>query len=605
MQLRSAQKEKLILVFTDILLMILAYGLAIHVRYFEWGVTLKYLSLFWWLLPFSLLFRLSAFQLFGLYHWRWNFASLQELNSLVKALLLSSILLFVFVYTVIKVRSSISILIIDSMLCFILVGGSRLIVRLIKDSRLRAMAHIKVRKVMVIGAGHAGEMIVKEMLSSPQLGYRPIGFVDDDPEKQGQYIHYFPVLGKISEIRLLAEKYKIDEIIIALPSVAGKDIRKIYEICDRTSARLKIMPGINETVNKNISISRLKDVEIDDLLRRELIRIDAAEISAYLSDARVLVTGAAGSIGAELSRQVAFYKPAELILIDKDENGIFNIETELHREFPELQLSIIICDIKDDKKIAEIFRVHSPSVVFHSAAYKHVPLMEKNPDEAVSTNVTGTRVLADAAQAYAVDRFIMVSTDKVVNPSSILGLTKRLAEMYLQSKNGGKTKYASVRFGNVLNSRGSVIPLFKKQIVEGGPVTVTHPEAKRYFMTVSEAVQLIIQAGAMSEGGETFVLEMGLPVKIIDLARDLIKLYGLEEGKDINIQFTGLRPGEKIFEQCLTAEETRKPTKHKEIFIVSLGSVEQSKLIREIDNLEKLALNYDLVGIRGSLRRII
>ncbi|HZK17765.1 MAG TPA: nucleoside-diphosphate sugar epimerase/dehydratase, partial [Clostridia bacterium] len=378
---------------------------------------------------------------------------------------------------------------------------------------------------------------------------------------------------------MLVKKFQAEEIIIAIPSAPGNVIRDLVDICRRTPAKLKIVPKLYEIIEGRISVSSLREVEVEDLLCRQPVKVDLDEITGYLGGKCVLVTGAGGSIGSELSRQVACHNPATLVLLGHDENPIFDIEQELRRVFPQLNLKSVICDVKDKAKVNTVFKQYKPQVVFHAAAHKHVPLMEENPEEAIKNNILGTRNVAVAADQYGAGVFVFISTDKAVNPTSVMGTTKRIAEMVVQAMaRKSTTKFAAVRFGNVLGSRGSVLPTFKEQIARGGPLTVTHKEMVRYFMTIPEAVQLVIQAGAMTRGGEIFVLDMGEPVKILHMAEDLIRLTGLEPYKDIDIKITGIRPGEKLYEELLTDEEGTTATKHKKIFISKNNDVDTEKL---------------------------
>lgn len=427
------------------------------------------------------------------------------------------------------------------------------------------------KPVLIVGAGVAG-VIVADVLSKSQNrdDFEPIGFVDDDPEKQKKVLHGLPVLGTKEDIPSLVECHKIKEIIIAIPSAHGQVISQIVEICHRTKARLKILPGFYDLITGKIKTSNIRNVEVDDLLGREPVSLNVDEIAGYLTDQKVLVTGAGGSIGSELSRQVARFSPKELILLGRGENSIFEIELELRETFPELQLKPEIGDVKDRVRINHIFDKHRPDVVFHAAAHKHVPLMEKCPDEAVKNNIIGTYNVAESACRAGAGTFVLISTDKAVNPTSIMGATKRVAEMIIQGMNRrGGTRFVAVRFGNVLGSRGSVIPLFKRQIARGGPVTITHPDMMRYFMTPVEAAQLVIQAGVQASGGEIFLLDMGQPVRILELAENLIRLSGLEAYTEIPIQFTGIRPGEKLVEKLVAEDEGMMPTVHDRIFVVS------------------------------------
>jgi FlaA1/EpsC-like NDP-sugar epimerase len=422
------------------------------------------------------------------------------------------------------------------------------------------------KNVLIAGAGDAGAMIAREMQKNPQVGMIPVGFVDDDPAKQKQHLHDVPVVGTLEDIGKVVDNLDIQEVIIAIPSAPGEVVRRVIESCRRQGVQFRTMPGIYELIGGKINVGRLREVDITDLLRRAPVQIDENLIGASLSGRRVLVTGAGGSIGRELCRQVARWGPSALILLGHGENSIFETLLELEEDFPSLPLFPVIADVRDADRLPILFEEHRPQVVFHAAAHKHVPLMEANVEEAVTNNVLGTRNLVETCINANVDKLVMPSTDKAIRPSSIMGATKRLAEMLvLEAADRTGRAYSIVRFGNVLGSRGSVIPLFRRQIANGGPVTVTHPDMERYFMTIPEAVHLVLQASAMGKGGEVFVLRMGEQVRILDLAEDLIRLSGLEPGKDIEITFTGIRPGEKISEDLWDQWTQLEPTTHADI----------------------------------------
>jgi FlaA1/EpsC-like NDP-sugar epimerase len=424
------------------------------------------------------------------------------------------------------------------------------------------------KRVLIMGAGGAGSFVSRSMRDN-QMAYRPVGFVDDDPERRGMTVSGLPVLGTREDIPQLVKKYAVEEIIIAIPSASSEVIRKIVDISKGTPAKIRIVPGIRKILEEEWSLGDIRDIQVEDLLHREPVETDLSFAAEYLKGKRVLVTGAGGSIGSELCRQAARFLPQQLILLGHGENSIYDIFNELRDCYPRLLLEPVIADIQDKNKMEVLFRSHAPQVVFHAAAHKHVPFMELHPEEAWKNNVLGTKNVAEASLQAGTEVFIFISTDKAVNPASILGATKRIAEMMAQEMNLlSKTKFAVVRFGNVLGSRGSVVPLFKKQIAAGGPVTITDPDMVRFFMTIPEAVQLVIQAGALARGGEIFVLDMGLPVKILDLAQDLISLSGLEPGRDIEIAVVGSRPGEKLIEELLTEEEKRMAVKRKGLIIV-------------------------------------
>ncbi|MHB8984319.1 MAG: polysaccharide biosynthesis protein [Eubacteriales bacterium] len=426
------------------------------------------------------------------------------------------------------------------------------------------------KPVLIIGAGVAGGIVAEVLAKNKNSEFEPIGFVDDDPEKQKQLYQGLPVLGTREDISALVERYGIKEIIISIPSAPGRVVSQLVEICQKSKVRLKILPGFYDLITGRIKTSDIRDIEIDDLLGREPVSLDVEQIAGYLAGKVVLVTGAGGSIGSELSRQVAGFSPGKLILLGRGENSIYEVNQKLKEEFPHLELIPEIGDIRDRARMNKIFNRHRPAVVFHAAAHKHVPFMEKCPDEAVKNNILGTKSVAEAAYHAGAGIFVQISSDKAVNPSSVMGATKRVAEMIVQNMNHrGGVRFVAVRFGNVLGSRGSVIPLFKRQIARRGPVTVTHPEMVRYFMTIVEAAQLVIQAGAQARGGEIFILDMGQPVRILDLAQKLIRLSGFEPGEDISILLTGIRQGEKLVEQLVEEGEGVIPTKHGRIFAIS------------------------------------
>ncbi|ACV63629.1 polysaccharide biosynthesis protein CapD [Desulfofarcimen acetoxidans DSM 771] len=430
------------------------------------------------------------------------------------------------------------------------------------------------KKVLIVGAGVAGGIVADVLRQRTESDWQPVGFVDDDVKKQNLYLYGLPVLGNRHRIPAIVQETGVQQIIIAMPSVHGEVVRQIVEICHRTRTQLKILPGIYDLITGKIKISEIREIVVEDLLGRQPVSLNTEEIAGYLTGKVVLITGAGGSIGSELCRQLAVFKPRLLVLLGHGENSIYDIERELQEEYPTLALAAVIADIRDSSQISSIFSQYRPAVIFHAAAHKHVPLMEKNPEEAVKNNIIGTKTIAEAAHMVKAEIFVLISTDKAVNPSSIMGATKRVAEMIIQWMNGkSATKFVGVRFGNVLGSRGSVIPLFKKQIASGGPVTVTHPTMERYFMTIPEAVQLVIQAGSLANGGEVFILDMGKPVSIVELAKNLIRLSGYEPDRDIAIEYTGIRPGEKFSERLYSDQEQVVSTGHKRIFkVVSLKS---------------------------------
>lgn len=489
-----------------------------------------------------------------------------------------------------------------------LVGGSRLVWRLYCE-RKGALDRGQER-ILIVGAGDAGEVISREIIRRPDLG-KLVGFVDDDKEKIGERIHNRKVLGNVEGINNILEKEQIDTVIITIPTARGKQIKRIIDNIKNKEVKIKILPGLYELVDGKVSVSRIREVRIEDLLGREPVDLNSEEISGYLEGKRVMVTGGGGSIGGELARQICRFRPRSLILLDHSENGLFHINLELEGKCAGVEVEIVpvVADIRNRDKMNKIFKKYRPEVVFHAAAHKHVPMMEYHPDEAVMNNIIGTKNVAELAEKYGAERVVMISTDKAINPTSVMGASKQVAEMVvndLGSRSEGK--FVAVRFGNVLESNGSVVPMFKQQIAEGGPVTVTDREVKRYFMTLPEASQLVIQAGALGKGGEVFVLDMGEPIKVLDLAEELIRLSGLEVGEDIEIKIVGLRPGEKLFEELLTEEERSGvlgDSGHEKIFIAKVEEVNREKLGKDIKELEVLAKEMDSEGIVSKLQEMV
>ena len=463
------------------------------------------------------------------------------------------------------------------------------------------------KKVLIIGAGSAGRLIIKELYKNQQLQKKPIGIIDDNKNKLGKKIHNIPVIGTCEDIKRIAKDYEVDEIIFSIANIENKRKKEIIEICKSCKCVVKTIPGIYEIIEGKVDIKNIRDVEIEDLLGRETININTKEISNYLENKTILVTGGGGSIGSELCRQIAKVNPKKLILLDIYENNAYEIQQELIRKYKDkLNLEVIVGSIRDENRLDSIFAKYKPEVVFHAAAHKHVPLMEKSPCEAIKNNVFGTKNVALMSHIYGVKRFVLISTDKAVNPTNIMGATKRCAEMIIQTMNErSKTEFVAVRFGNVLGSNGSVIPLFKKQIEEGGPITVTHPEVTRFFMTIPEAVSLVIQAGAMAKGGEIFVLNMGESVKIVDLAKNLISLSGFEPDVDIKIEFSGLRPGEKLYEELLMDEEGLKQTNHNKIFIGKPININIEKLEKDLKLLKLAVENEEAEAIEYIMKSLV
>lgn len=584
------QKEirTIYLIIIDIFLINLAFYLAFYLR-FDGILPPEYFPKYLDNILAVTVIKIIVFYYFKLYKSLWEYASIEELVQIIVAAVVANaaVLSYLFIKQIHLPRS---IYILVAMIDVMLIGGVRFsyrALRRVNNGDFKISSNKK--RVMIIGAGDAGAMVIKELKNHKDLNSRPVAVIDDDEKKEGQRINGVPVLGQRWDIVSVARKKKIDEIIIAMPSANKKDIREIVEECKRTKCKLKILPGVFELIDGKVTINDIRDVQIEDLLGREQVKLNIEEISGYLKNKKVLVTGGGGSIGSELCRQIAKFKPSELIILDIYENNAYDLQNELKRKYKDLNLKVVIASIRERGRIDEVMDKLKPDVVFHAAAHKHVPLMEDNSKEAVKNNVFGTLNVAQAADKYGVKKFVLISTDKAVNPTNVMGTTKRICEMIVQSIDKvSKTEFVAVRFGNVLGSNGSVIPLFKKQIAEGGPVTVTHPEIIRYFMTIPEAAQLVIQAGAMAQGGEIFVLDMGEPVKIVDLARDLIKLSGFEPDVDIPIEFIGLRPGEKLYEELLLDEEGITSTRHEKIFIGRPIFSDYKLLIKKLDNLRNV-----------------
>ncbi|OMF21216.1 nucleoside-diphosphate sugar epimerase/dehydratase [Paenibacillus sp. FSL H8-0259] len=540
---------------------------------------------------------------FGLYRRMWQYASIGEIVSILKAIVFGAIIAYGISLIILPARVPFGVEVRVMETTLVLVGGIRFLWRFLRKERMNdkdTETH-----ALIVGAGDCGMLIAKEMMGPSFAHTKLVGFIDDSPNKHHMSILGLPVLGNRYDLPRLVKEKNIHEIIIAMPSVSRTEISEIINLAKTTGAKLKIIPALNDLIAGKISVKKLRDVSVEDLLGREPIVADMNSILGYVHNKTVLVTGAGGSIGSELCRQISPFAPDKLLILGHGENSIYTIEMELRKNFPYLNIVTIIADVQDRARLMDVFQSYKPHVVFHAAAHKHVPLMERNPSEAIKNNVFGTRNVADCADKYGTERFVMISSDKAVNPTSVMGATKRIAEMYVQSLNtSSHTKFSAVRFGNVLGSRGSVIPAFKKQIAAGGPVTVTHPEMVRYFMTIPEAVQLVIQSGSFAKGGEVFVLDMGEPVKILNLAEDLITLSGYEPYTDIDITFSGIREGEKLYEELLTDEENLGSTQHDRIFIGRPNVISQNQLELEFKRLERV-LTEEPSAIREVINQIV
>ena len=590
-------------VFAGDILLTIATILSSFALRLEGSFFFYYLPVAYWMIGISLVIKPVIYSLFGLYRRLWAYAGTRELILIGYTVTIASgfvAVVTIFFYSLGLIRPGLprSILIIDWLLSIMAIGGFRLSLRLISENRGSALQNLQtgiIKNVLIIGAGDAGALVVREMRKNPQLNLLPIGYLDDAIEKQKQQIYGVRVVGTLDDLGKVLNTRRVDEVIIAIPSAGGNLVRQVSDICRLKGIAFRTMPGIFELIGGNVSVNRLREVDIADLLRRQPVRLDINLVGASLRDKHILITGAGGSIGRELCRQIALWQPANLIILGHGENSIFETLLELMNEHPSLSIHPVIADIRDFPRIQNIFETLHPQVVFHAAAHKHVPLMEANIEDAITNNIVGTKNIVDAAVECKVERLVMISTDKAIRPINVMGATKRVGEMILlEAAQRSGSPFSIVRFGNVLGSRGSVVPLFKSQIAKGGPITITHPEMTRYFMTIPEAVHLVLQAAAMGNGGEVFLLNMGKPVRILDLAEDLIRLSGLEPGKDIEITFTGIRPGEKLSEDLWEEGVHYHPTAHPEVFrLADEENLIDSSLSVTIKKLESLAQSGD------------
>jgi len=565
-----------------------------------------------------LIIKILVFAYFKQFQGWWRYVGISDLLAIVKASLVSTLILVVLWFGLLSAEPlriylrdlttiSQAVFILDMFATVVLLGGLRMAVRLYHEEFSTEQAG-KLKKFLIIGAGNAGEALLREIHRMPVEQYEVIGFIDDDPAKQGMNIHGIPVLGRVDQLPQICKKQEIDEIAIAMPSATAKQMRRVVQICEGAKIHFRTVPSVADIASGKFKVSQIRDIDINDLLGREAIQLDLDMIEQYIKGKVVLVTGAGGSIGSEMCRQVCYFAPKHLLLLEQAENALFFIDRNLRASFPQVSMELLICDITDKKRVEQIFERFKPEVVIHAAAHKHVPLMEANPGEAIKNNVVGTKTVADAADKFGASSFVMISTDKAVNPTSIMGSSKRIAELYIQDLGKtSKTHFVTVRFGNVLGSNGSVVPIFKNQIAAGGPVTVTHPEMRRYFMTIPEASQLVLQAAAMGKkGGEIFVLDMGEPVKIVDLAKELITLSGFRPGEDIEIIFTGTRPGEKLFEELSIKGEDMVPTRHPKIGIWQRNvTLSRELLYEKINNVIAIADTQDYKRIVENIKQLV
>lgn len=587
--------RRIFLICLDICCIVAASIMGLLLRFdFALGkVESIYLDHLWTYLPINIICTLIIFYIFRLYHSLWLFAGITELENIISGCVISALIQLVGLF-LLDLRMPRSYYISFGMFLLALTISSRFAYRAVRLFIRKRVVSSTGKNVMIVGAGQAASVILKEIMASEHLNKTVKCIIDDAPEKQGMFIHGIKVVGNRYAIPEIAKKFNVSEIIIAMPSISRKELKEIIGICKKTDCEVKILPGMYQFMNGEVSVNKLRSVEVEDLLGRDPIEVDLESIMGYVTNKVVMVTGGGGSIGSELCRQLVTYHPKQLIILDIYENNAYEIQQELIQKAPNMNVVVLIASVRNTKRIEDIFKTYKPDIVYHAAAHKHVPLMENSPNEAVKNNVFGTLKVVSAADKYGVSRFVLISTDKAVNPTNVMGATKRICEMIVQTYNNrSKTEFVAVRFGNVLESNGSVIPLFKKQIRAGGPVTVTHPDIIRYFMTIPEAVSLVLQAGAYAKGGEIFVLDMGEPIKILDLAMNLIRLSGYIPNEDIMIEFTGLRPGEKLYEELLMEEEGMLETENKLIHIGRPIEFDEKLFLDQIKHLYQASINED------------
>jgi FlaA1/EpsC-like NDP-sugar epimerase len=613
-----------LVVVADLALFVAAFVGAYLLR-FDFTLAPVYRGMIVELLPFLLPGKILFFFLSGMYRGMWRYTSLNDLWRLVQASFLAMLYYIaatLFIHGFHGVPRS--IFLVDAILTFLMCGGLRLGIRISYSTRhseniLSSIffngnnGHSSGKTVLIIGAGGAGEKMLREIFDNPHLDYHVVGFLDDDRNKWGRSLHGLKVFGGVEMLPKIIKYKKIDEVLIATPVATGAQMRRIVEICKNCEARYRTLPEIGSIIDGKVSIKNLRDVKYEDLLRRAPVTLDRTKVSQYLTGKRVLITGAGGSIGSELCRQIIRFDPKELILVDVSELNLYGIQMELHHELNFHHYQTVLTRVQNKSLMAEVFKEYRPQLILHAAAYKHVPMLEENPWEAICNNVLGSQVVMDLAAQYGAERFVLVSTDKAVRPTNVMGASKRLSELILQARQGNGTRFMAVRFGNVIGSSGSVLPLFRRQLEQGGPITVTHPEVTRYFMTIPEAAQLILQAGELGEGGEIFILEMGTPVKIAKMAEELVRLSGKIPGKDVEIIFTGLREGEKLYEELITQDEGVLSTKYEKIMVIrsngwngKKNQVEFSQWLNgALEDLYRIGGTYDVRGIMAKFKEIL
>lgn len=610
---------------SHILLFAVALFIALGLLYNFKGFEFWFRPFFLPLLPIVVVIKTMVFWRMKLFRGSWRYVGMRDLLSVGTASYLSTFIFVVVFFTSKQIWPNFldadvwdpdlgrlrpvifpqSTFLLDLGMTIAMIGGARLLVRLYHEE-MRPVIMAGHRPCLIVGAGDTGEALLREILRMPVERYRVVGFLDDDTTKHGARIHGVPVVGRIDEVRSVCKREQVEELLIAMPNAPQKKLRYIVEQLQGMNVRFRTIPAMEAVIEGRVTVSQIRDVDIKDLLGREQVKLDEAKISDYVRGQRVVVTGAGGSIGSEICRQVLRFQPARLVLVEQAENNLFEIDRELALLAPDVQRIGYVADICDAKRVDAIFSAERPAVIFHAAAHKHVPLMESNVGEAIKNNILGTKTVADAAKRHDVSRFVMISTDKAVNPTSVMGCTKRVAEMYIQQlRQGAETQFMTVRFGNVLGSSGSVVPIFAKQIAAGGPVTVTDPSMTRYFMTIPEATQLVLQAGVMGSDGDIFVLDMGEPVKIVDLAREMITLSGLRPGEDIEIVYTGVRPGEKLYEELSVLGEDIGPTQHEKIYVWRNRKEDWARVARSIGELVAVADELNEEQLKARLGEIV
>jgi len=604
--------RQILLLIADAVLINLSFWFALMIR-FEGTTGLlnnqagQYISVYMDVFIYVTAVKIVVFYIFKMYSSLWRYASIEELMQVVFASLVAT-MATVSLVTAMQLTMPRSIYILTALIDIVLVGGVRFFYRYLRRARRPSFYLNKNgrKNVMVIGGGEAGSLLIKEYKSNPEADSIPVAILDDDKTKQGMELNGVKIVGTTDDFVKVSEKYEIDEAVIAIPSANRDTIKKILDTAKETRVKMRTLPSIYNLADGKVKISEIRDVSIEDLLGRDEVNLHVGDLEKLITDKSILVTGGGGSIGSELCRQICRFNPSRLNIVDVYENHAYQLELDLKKQYPNIEINLIIASVRDPERLDEVFNKYKPQVVFHAAAHKHVPIMENNPKEAIKNNVMGTYNMVNVSKKHNIEKFVMISTDKAVNPTNVMGATKRISEMIVQSQKGkSSTEFVAVRFGNVLGSSGSVIPLFKKQIKEGGPVTITHEDIIRYFMTIPEAAQLVLQAGAIAKGGEIFILDMGEPVKILDLAKNLIHLSGFKPYEDIPIEITGLRPGEKLYEELLLDKDNNIATKHEKIFIEKPEEIHEEKIKNFLVDINEKLPGMEDQQVKEEIRKIV